>query len=539
MKFELPNVDLIRMLPEIFLFLWTLVVITFDLLTKRRSGVAVATLTLAGLAITGAIMVTLSCCGSDGWTYYGYGFGEMFKNDPGSIFFKVIFLCAAFLSVGMSYGIIKTKIVHHRGEYFGMILFSTLGMMFVASSNELISLYIGLELTTIPLFVLAAFYKDNKLSVEAGIKYLIVGAFSSALLLYGMSLLYGFTAVPAVPEFASMSDAIPATTELTQTANQLANKGIRITRAVRDFGYDWSFGLMVLVSTVCMLAGIGFKLALPPFHQWAPDVYEGSPTPIAAFLSVGSKAAGLIVFAKIFVNALGGFADTVMQPNDWGILVGVLASLAMIIGNVGAIRQSNIKRMLAYSSIAQAGYIMIGMLAMNSLGMASVAFYIFVYMFANMGIFAIATMFEDKTGSVSISSYRGLSRTSPFMAGSMSIFLLSLAGIPPLGGFLAKYYVFAAAIDKAGSSMGNEWLYYVVGVGLITSVFALYYYANIIRMMYFAADQSPYRLGLSNAGVMVVIIGLVGVFYCGLFPGDLMEFVSQIPATLGINSAGR
>lgn len=520
MKFELPNVDLIRMLPEIFLFLWTLVVITFDLLTKRRSGAAVATLTLAGLAITGAIMTTLHCCGTEGWSYYGSGFGAMFVNDPGSMFFKIIFLGSAFMAVAMSYGITTTKIVHHRGEYFGLILFSTLGMMFVASSNELISLYIGLELTTIPLFVLAAFYKDDKLSVEAGIKYLIMGAFSSALLLYGMSFLYGLSATAGGG----------ATTNIVQT---------KINLALTQIGHGSDIGLILVAAIILMLAGIGFKLALPPFHQWAPDVYEGSPTPIAAFLSTGSKATGLIVFAKLFVNGLSAFFERFMAPNDWGILVGVLASLAMIIGNVGAIRQSNIKRMLAYSSIAQAGYIMIGMLAMNEMGMASVAFYIFVYMFANMGIFAIATMFEDKTGSVQINSYRGLSKTSPFMAASMSIFLLSLAGIPPLGGFLAKYYVFAAALKQAGNAtMGNEWLYYVVGVGLITSVFALYYYANIIKKMYFASDESPYRLGLSNAGVMVVIIGLIGVFYCGLFPGALMEFVSQIPATLGIYGAG-
>ena len=519
MNFELPNVDLMRMVPEMFLFLWTLVVITFDLLTKRRTGASVATLSLVGLAITGAIIATLSCFGSEGWSYYGSGFGAMFINDPGSVFFKIIFLGAAFMAVAMSYGVTTTRIVHHRGEYFGLIMFSTLGMMFVASSNELISLYIGLELTTIPLFVLAAFYKDDKLSVEAGIKYLVVGAFSSALLLYGMSFLYGLSATKGGG----------ATTDIVQT---------KINLALTQIGHGSDIGLVLVAAIILMLAGIGFKLSLPPFHQWAPDVYEGSPTPIAAFLSVGSKAAGLIVFAKIFVNGLSAFSDRFMAPNDWGLLVGVLASLAMIIGNVGAIRQTNIKRMLAYSSIAQAGYIMIGMIAMNQLGTASVAFYVFVYMFANMGIFAIVTIFEDKTGSVQIDSYRGLSKSSPFMAASMSVFLLSLAGIPPLGGFLAKYYVFAAAIKQAETAMGSEWLYYVVGVGLITSVFALYYYANIIKKMYFMPDESPYRLGLSNAGVMVIIIGLIGVFYCGLLPGAVMEFVSQIPASLGIYSAG-
>ncbi len=194
-------------------------------------------------------------------------------------------------------------------------------------------------------------------------------------------------------------------------------------------------GLIPMIAVVTVIAGIGFKLALPPFHQWAPDVYEGSPTPIAAFLSVGSKAAGLVAFAKIVVNGLMAFHDPVMSPNDWGRLVGVLAVAAMVVGNVVAIRQHNIKRMLAYSSIAQAGYIMVGMLAMNELGLSSVAFYMFTYMFANMGAFAIVAIFEDRTGSCQIASYSGLSKSSPFVAGSMAVFLLSLAGVPPLAGF--------------------------------------------------------------------------------------------------------
>jgi NADH-quinone oxidoreductase subunit N len=318
----------------------------------------------------------------------------------------------------------------------------------------------------------------------------------------------------------------------------LSGKWLTVEHGIQAYGMEWDYGLVVLLGTVFMLAGIGFKLALPPFHQWAPDVYEGSPTPIAAFLSVGSKAAGLIVFAKIFINSLGGFMGREMQPNDWGVMVGALASLAMIIGNVGAIRQVNIKRMLAYSSIAQAGYIMIGMLAMNDMGMPSVSFYIFVYMFANMGAFAVATMFEDKTGLVQIDSYRGLSKSSPFMAASLSIFLLSLAGIPPLGGFLAKYYVFAAAIKQAGAGPEATWLYFVVGVGLLTSVFALFYYANLIKKMYFMPDESPYKLELANAGSIVVIIGLIGVFYCGLFPGTIIDFISKIPLFPNFMTAG-
>lgn len=487
------------MAPELFLFAWALVVITFDLGTKRRSGSATGYVALLGLVITGVILSI---------TPEGAGFGAMFYNDAGSLFFKVIFLGAAFMAIGSSFGIMERKIQHHRGEFLGLILLSTVGMMFLASSNELLSLYIGLELTTIPLFVCAAFFKDNRLSVEAGIKYLIVGAMSSALLLYGISFLYGLS----------------GTTDLLQMRVNIATTHLTFRE----------IGLLPMLSVVLLVAGLGFKLALPPFHQWAPDVYEGAPTPVAAFLSVGSKAAGLVAFAKIMINGLQVFYEDIMAPNDWGLLVGILAGAAMVWGNVAAVRQTNIKRMLAFSSIAQAGYIMIGMLALNDIGLSSVSFYMFTYLFANMGAFAIVAIFEDKTGSTQIKSYSGLARTSPFYAASMSVFMLSLAGIPPLAGFFAKYYVFAAAIKMAGSNEIHQWLYWLVGVGLITSVFALYYYANVIKTMYFTPDESPYKLPLSLPGSAVVLIGLVGVILFGLMPGPVMDFASAIPAAFGL-----
>ncbi|MBK7142296.1 MAG: NADH-quinone oxidoreductase subunit N [bacterium] len=498
---QLPPFNYTMMLPEIFLFVWALVIFTYDLVTKRSSGRTVTWLAMAGPVISGIVLYFVG---------FGNGFGTMFFNDALAVFFKMIFLGAAFMAIGSSFGLMERKILNHRGEFYGLILFSTVGMMFLASSYELLTLYIGLELTTIPLFVLAAFFKDDKLSVEAGIKYLIVGALSSALLLYGISFLYGLS----------------GTTDIVAMRWNLMKLHVE----------SGEIGVILVLSIITMLAGIGFKLALPPFHQWAPDVYEGAPTPIASFLSVGSKAAGLVAFAKIFTYGLQSFWDPNFAPNDWGFLVGVLAAAAMIVGNVVALRQTNIKRMLAYSSIAQAGYIMIGMLAMNEIGLSSVAFYAFTYLFANMGAFAIVTMFEDKTGSTRIASYAGLSKTSPFVAASLAVFLLSLAGIPPLAGFLAKYYVFAAAIKLAGASPDYLFLYWVVGIGLLTSVFALYYYAYVIKMMYFSAETSPYTFSLKNPIIVVVSVGLVGVFLFGLFPDSIMQFASQIPVALGFAS---
>ncbi len=499
MEVQLPEYSLRIMAPEIFLFLWALVVFTFDLFTKRRTGTAVGYLALLGLLITGVLMAVTS---------YGTGFGKMFFNDPLSLFFKMVFVGAAFMAIGSSFDITRQKIVNHRGEFFGLILLSTVGMMFLASSNELLSLYIGLELTTIPLFVLAAFYKDDKLSVEAGIKYFVVGAFSSALLLYGLSFLYGL---------AGTTDIVAMKIRLAET--HIAHGNI---------------GLILSLAVVMIVAGLGFKLALPPFHQWAPDVYEGSPTPIAAFLSVGSKAAGLVAFAKIFVNGLWAFWGREMAPNDWGVLVGILACAAMVYGNVVAIRQTDIKRMLAYSSIAQAGYIMIGMVAMNEHGLTAVGFYIFAYMFANMGAFAVVAIVEDRTGSCQIHHYRGLGWSSPLLALSMAVFLLSLVGIPPLAGFMAKYKVFAAAIAMAGTGSSFTWLYWLVGVGLLTSVFALYYYANIIKQMYFHTEASPHSIRFSLPAFGVVLIGLVGVVLFGIYAEPILEFASELPVMAGV-----
>jgi NADH-quinone oxidoreductase subunit N len=415
----------------------------------------------------------------------------MFTSDGLALFFKIIFLGAAFMAIGSSFGLASQKIKNHRGEYYGLILISTVGTMFLASANELISLYIGLELVTIPLFVLAAYYKDDKTSVESGLKYMIVGAFSSAILLYGLSILYGLT----------------GTTDIIL---------MKLNLSIVFLSYG-KIGPALLIAMIMVIAGIGFKLSLVPFHMWAPDVYQGAPTPITAYLSVGSKAAGVIAFARIMAGGLFAFADDVMKPLDWGMVVAIMAAAAMIIGNVTALMQSNIKRMLAYSSIAQIGYLMIGMLTVSEIGMAAVAFYMFIYLFANMGAFAVATIYSDKTGSDTISGYASLSKSSPLLAAAMAIFLLSLAGIPPLAGFAAKYMVFAAGVKA-----GYTWL---VILGLLTAVISLYYYANVIKVMYFTPhNETGEKLHPPVAAGIVLAIGVAGIFFFGIFPNSILEF---------------
>lgn len=472
-------VNLAPLYPELFLFGWALVVLAADLFSRRRSATLPGYLSLVGLVVTGVLL----------WPVQDASlWGGMFVSDAFALFFKIIFLGAAFLAIGSSFGL-AGRMTHHRGEYFALILFSTVGMMFLASAKELITLYIGLELTTIPLFILAAYTKSSRASTEAGLKYMIIGAASSAVLLYGLSIIYGLT----------------GSTFLQQITINLSIYWL----SYGELGPAFSIALMMI------LAGLAFKLALVPFHMWAPDVYEGAPTPIAAFLSVGSKAAGLAALVRIFVGSFIAFATPVMAPRDWGNTMAVLAAVTMIVGNIVAIRQTNIKRMLAYSSIAQAGYILTGVVAASNLGVSSVSFYVFTYLFANMGAFAIVAVIADRTGSEQIADLAGFSKSSPVLAALLAVFMLSLAGIPPLAGFLAKYYVFAAAVQA-----GYTWL---VILALLTSVIALYYYANVIRVMYLSADPNPHHIVPSFPAGLVLTLAGIGVILFGLIPEPILR----------------
>lgn len=469
------------LIPELFLFAWALLVLALDLFSRKRSVAVPAYFSMVGLIITGFLLFVYQRQGGMLWN-------DMFAADSFAFFFKIVFLGSAFFAIGSSFGVAE-RMTHHRGEYFSLVLFSTVGMMFLASAKELITLYIGLELTTIPLFVLAAYLKTNRGSAEAGLKYMVIGAASSALLLYGLSIIYGLTGA----------------TSLYQVTINLSIHWL----AYGDVGPGFTVAVMMI------MAGLVFKLAIVPFHMWAPDVYEGSPTPITAFLSVASKGAGLAAFVRIFVGMLIAFNSDIMAPRDWGNMVAFLAAVTMVVGNIIAIRQTNIKRMLAYSSIAQAGYILVGVVASTATGVASISFYIFAYLFANMGAFAVVTIFADRTGSEQISDYAGFAKSSPVLAAALAVFLLSLAGIPPLVGFLAKYYVFAAAIQA-----GYTWL---VILAVLTTVIALYYYANVIRLMYLTPDTNPHHIIPSFPAGLVVVLTVAGVLVFGIIPQAILE----------------
>lgn len=466
-------------LPECFLFVWGAFIIAWA--TGKRdenpggSGVF-ATATLIGVLATAAWVAV---------TPDGSAFGGTFVFDRMAVVFKEIVLGAVLLTTISSIGTVG-RLRAHRGEYYGLVLMSAVGMMLMVSATELLTLYVSLELSTIVLYALAAYNKTNRKSAEAGLKYVILGGISSAILLYGVALLYGLT----------------QTTDL-QT----------IKTTIWGMYMEGGFSPGMTLALIFLLAGFGFKLALAPFHMWAPDVYEGAPTPITAFLSVASKAAALAAFIRVF------FVGLESAQMVWGHAIAALAALAMVVGNVTAIVQSNIKRMLAYSSVAQIGYVMVGAVALDAYGATSMAYYMMAYLFANMGAFICVIAFSERTGSDEIMDYSGLARRSPMLAAFFTLFLLSLTGIPPTAGFLAKYYVFLAGINA-----GYMWL---VIVALLTSVIALYYYITVVRRMYFPSDLSETPFPVSRSLVAALAISAVGVLYFGVFPGTFVDWVQR------------
>ena len=471
-------------LPEVVLFVFACLVFTLGAFGQRSSAV-LAVWSFLGLAVTAVLVAVIG---------QGTAFGAMFLADNFALAFKLIILVSAMFTVASS--LPATNRMHaHRGEYYGIVLLSAVGMMFMASAGELITMYVALELSTVSLMVLTAYNTASTKSAEAGLKYVILGAISSAVLLYGIALIYGLT----------------GTTEIAGLKNGLREMFFAAGGFPRGF----------FVAVVLLAAGFGFKLALVPFHMWAPDVYEGAPTPIAAYLSVASKAAGLAVFLRVF------FGGLINAQEVWIPVLSVLAALAMIVGNITAIAQKNIKRMLAFSSIAHIGYVLVAVVAVNARGVSSMTLYMMVYLFANMGAFICAIAFSEKTGSDLISDYAGLSRRSPGLAAFLSVFLLSLAGIPPLAGFVGKYYVFMAAIEQ-----NYLWL---VLIALLTSVVALYYYAYVVWRMYFPGEGGYPTDPVPVSPLLRIVLSAatLGVVVIGVYPRPFLDLALAAARTFG------
>jgi len=406
--------------------------------------------------------------------------GGALVQDRMGLFFKAIFLLAVAL-VSVASSDFAAQRFRHVGEYYGLLFFSALGMMLMVSAGDLLTLYLGIELATISLYALTAYAKLTPRSAEAGLKYIILGATASATFLFGASLVYG----------------VAGTTRLAEIARQIT---------------PWTtISPGLAAGGLLVLAALSFKVAAAPFHMWAPDVYQGAPTPVTAFLSTASKAAG---FAAIIRLLLGPMLDA---ADSWLTVVLLLSAFSMVVGNLLALSQRDIKRMLAYSGVAQAGYALVGIAAASDMGKMATAFFLFQYLFTNTGAFLIITAVGSTAGDDQITSYHGLSRRNPVLALALLVFLLSLGGIPPLSGFWGKLYLFWAAAERG--------LYGLVFLGVLASVLSLYYYLMVARAMYIEpAERRPVvHPGLALALVVlicaVVVVGLA-------YPTPILNFAS-------------
>lgn len=415
--------------------------------------------------------------------------GGMYIVDAYATFFKQLVIISAFLVVLISLEYVS-KLGYYQSEYYSLIVFITLGMMIMVSAGDLVTFYVGLELMTLSFVILTTFLKRKSTSTEAGLKYLILGAMSSGVLLYGLSLIYGAA----------------GTTIIEDIVQSIAINGIQP---------------ILVLGMIFALSGFAFKISAVPFHMWSPDIYEGAPTPVTAFLAVASKAASFAVFVRVFIISLPDLS------NLWIVIVTLLAVLTMVFGNVVAIPQTNIKRMLAYSSIAQAGYMLIGLVAFSELGVAALLFYSMTYVFANVGAFAVVTAFYNQTGSLQIKDYAGLAKRSPLLAATMFICLVSLAGLPPLAGFVGKLLLFTAIIEQ-----GIIWLAFI---GIIMSMVSVYYYFIVVKVMYLGKPEEnaePVRLsaGLKSA----IVICMVASLFLGVYFTPLINLTIQAAQSLFI-----
>jgi len=466
---------------------FAVLVILLDLVIRQKYLLKIVS--LGGLIAAGVFSVVMW-----GETHPSI-FNNMLAVDNFALFFKLLFLGIAFLVILASSDYIS-KFARFQGEYYALILISTLGMMLMAAATDLIALYVALELASISLYVLVGFLK-TKQSTESALKYMLLGAISSGVLLYGMALVFGVT----------------GQTQL-----------IAIVQSVTSLGYgNLTANPALMMGIVMMIAGFGFKIAAVPFQMWVPDVYEGAPTTITAYLSVSSKAAGFAIIMRVFLTS---FHAHISMGHDWGTIFAVLAVISMIIGNVAAIPQTNIKRMLGYSSIAQAGYLMVGLAAAGIFNMASssssgvaaqsgILFFLTSYALTNMGAFIAIIVISNKIGSDLIADFAGMGKRSPLLALALTLCLISLIGIPPAAGFMAKFYIFGQAVQN-----GLLWL---VIIAVINSVISAYYYLRVVKVMWFNEAPSSEKVPSSSEPKAALVICCLGVLLLGIIPGLMMN----------------
>jgi len=486
MEQVMTTVNLSAVYPEIILALFSFIILLMQSFNRARFKDYYGYVSLIG--VLACIAVVFSQPSSFDMRSIEYSFNGMWVVDNYCRFFKLIFLLGTGLTILISIKYLENEGMQH-GEYFALILFATLGMMIMASGAELITIFLGIELMSVSLYVLAGYTRTRMISNEAALKYFLLGSFATGFLLYGIALTYGST----------------GTSDIKAISKFIATTGFQSPTII--------MGMALLV------IGFGFKAALVPFHMWTPDVYEGAPAPITAFMSAGPKAAAFAAFVRIFMEALPSL------QGQWTAIIWIMAVLTMSVGNIIALVQDNIKRMLAYSSIAHAGYVLVAFLSAGELGISSILYYMLAYTFMNIGAFAIITVLGGRgEEKVHIQDYRGLGYRHPIAAIAMSLFLFSLAGIPPTGGFMGKFYIFSAAVKEGYVGLAI--------IGVINSVVSVYYYLRITVAMYMqdpstTKESETPALIFSPALVVAICISAYGVLSLGLFPSTYVAIVKQ------------
>jgi NADH-quinone oxidoreductase subunit N len=467
------TIGLIGFSPALLVGTFAVVVLMVDLFSPAGQRANAGLITLIGIGL--GLWATVRLWGADVSL-----FGGMIVVDALSLWFQVIFLVVTFITVLLSVQYAAEEGLE-QGEYYALLLFALLGAMLMAAGGDLLIIFLGLEIMSLAQYVLAGMRHNVLKSSEAALKYFLLGAFATGFLLYGMSLLYGAT----------------GTTNLTA-----------ITTAVREGGL--ADHPLLPIGMGLMMVGFGFKIAAVPFHMWTPDVYEGAPTPVTAFMSTGVKAAAFAALARVFLTALSDLQES-WTPILWGMAV-----LTMVVGNVAAIIQPNIKRMLAYSSIAHAGYLLIALVAAGPSGLTGLLFYLLAYAFMNLGAFAVVVALEQREDRhLLLEDYAGLGFRYPLLGLAMALFMFSLSGLPPTAGFMAKFYVFSAAVEQG-------YLVLVV-IGVLNSLISLYYYLRPIVLMYMQEAKADVpALHLNPFLLTGLVLTLLGTIHLGLFPSRLL-----------------
>ena len=472
------------LLPHIAVLVTGLIVLVLDLYLPPRGRWATEAVGLVGLAV--AFVCVLCQAGGEPRAV----FTGMAVVDGLSTFLNAVFVLIAALTVLLSAPYVRREDIR-SGEYYALVLFATLGFMFVGSASDLVMMFLAIETFSMATYILAGLLRDTPRSLESAFKYFMLGAFSSAFFLYGIATLYGTVG----------------------STNLLV-----LSQAVTEQGTS----PLLLMGMGLLLVGLGFKVAVVPFHMWAPDVYEGAPTAVTAFMTAGPKAAAFAALLRVFTQ---GFGAPVFSE-EWVPVFAVLAALTMLLGNIVAVVQQSVKRMLAYSSIAHAGYGFVALVAHNAAGAGSILYYLVAYAFMSLGAFTVLMIVAQRDDQrYAFNDYAGLGATNPALAAVMSLFMFALAGFPPTAGFTGKFYVFSAAAQSG---------YYVLAViGVLTSVVSVVYYARVVILMYMhEPDAAAPRLRLAPASMACLGVTAIGVLYLGIFPGSVMHLAARSVAFL-------